>query len=353
MAQADVRTVTAQLKKGELSNIYYLYGQNVSGVEALTKAIIRRAVGENEEYALNRLNGKELNIPDFCDMLEMMPMMSEYNCILVNDYNFEEQREDTNKRLLEAIKEIPPQTVVIFNVTGFEVKTKKVKGKSQIADKNKKIADLIAKNGIVCEQGIRTPDELAKEIAARVSARGGMISVANARELASMCLSDTLMITNEIDKLCAYADGREITREMLEELVPRQSDLTVYNLSNAVSSFNRKAAFEALDDLLARFPKSDDRRYLFSVVSGAFIDMYRAACARQSGHTVSDVMNDYGYKWEFMVKNAFRDSAKMSVRRLRECVGILRDTALELNSTSTDEKIVLEEAVTKMLMTRN
>ena len=169
MAQTDVRTIMAQLKKGELYNLYYLYGQNVSGVETLTKAIIKKAVGENEEFSLNRLNGKSLNISDFRDMAEMMPMMSEYNCILVNDYNCEEQREDANKRLIDALKEIPPQTVVIFNITGFEIKTKKVRGRFEVADKNKKLVDFISKNGIVCEQGIRTPAELAKDIAARSS----------------------------------------------------------------------------------------------------------------------------------------------------------------------------------------
>lgn len=350
MAQEDVKTIIAQLKKCELSNLYYLYGADVSGVEKLTKKIIRAAVGDNEEFALNKINGKEINISDFRDMTEMMPMMSEYNCILVNDYNLEEHKEDENKQLLDALKEIPPQTVVIFNVTGFEVKVKVSRDKRTIIDKNKKLADAVLKYGIVCEQATKTPNELAKEISAKVSARGGMISVDNAKELAAMCLSDTLMIENEIDKLCAFADGREITSEIIHGLVAQQSSVTVYNLANAVSSFNKKAAFEALDELMAQ---RVSRGIILATISGSFMDMYRAACARASGRQVPDMQNDFAYKWDFMVKNAFRDSSRMSVRRLRKCVSILRDTAVQLNSTSSDERVVLEEAVTKMLMTRN
>lgn len=346
MAQADVRTIVAQLKKGELNKLYYLYGLNVSGVEQLTKAIIKKAVGDNEEFALNKLNGKELNVSDFRDMTEMMPMMSDYNCILVNDYNCDEQREDTTKQLIEALKEIPAHTVVIFNITGFDVKN----GRKTITGKNKKLIDFIAKNGIVCEQGIKTPSELAKEISAKVSARGGMISHENARELAAMCLSDTLMINNEIEKLCAYANGKEITREMIRMLVAQQSDVTVYNLANAVSAFNRKAAFDALDELM---DQRVNRGLILGTISGSFLDLYRAACARQSGKSMTEVIGDYGYKRDFVVKNAFRDSSRMSVRRLRECIIILRDTAAQLNTTSTDEKIMLEEAVTRMLMTKN
>lgn len=346
MAQADAKTITAQLKKGELHNLYYIYGQNISGVEQLTKAVIKKAVGDNAEFALSKLSGKELDISEFRDMIDMMPMMSDYNCILVNDYNCEEQREDTTKQLLEALKEIPPQTVVIFNVTGFDVKN----GKKMISGKNKKLVDLAAKNGMVCELGIQTPAQLAKDISAKVSARGGAISIQNAQELAVMCLSDTLLINNEIEKLCAYANGREITREMIRSLVAQQSDVTVYNLSAAVSSFNKKAAFEALDKLMAQ---RISRGIILGTISNSFLEIYRAACARKAGKGIPDVMQDFDYKRDFVVKNAFRSSQSMSLKRLRACIGILSDTAAKLNSTSIDEKVMLEEAVTRMLMTRN
>ena len=253
MAYTDARTIASQLKKGEIRNLYYIFGADVVRVERLTKQIIKAAVGDNEEFALTRMNGKKIDFNELYDTVQMMPMMSEYNCILVNDYNCEKPREDMrgytaddlNKKLIEVLKEVPPQTVVVFNVTGFEVKVKKGK----IADKNKKLADFIEKNGIVCEFGAKTPDELAKDIAAKVSARGGMISLDNARGLAEMCLSDTLAIDNEIDKLCAYANGREITADMLRELVHVQSDMTVYKLASAVASMNRRAAYEAIDEL--------------------------------------------------------------------------------------------------------
>ncbi|MBE6861321.1 MAG: DNA polymerase III subunit delta [Ruminococcus sp.] len=346
MALADVRTVMTQLKKGELHRFYYLYGRNISGVEALTKEIIKKAVGDNVEFALNKLSGTNLDVSEFRDLTEMMPMLSEYNCILVNDYNCETQREETNKALIEAIKEIPPQTVVIFNITGFDVK----EGKKSVQGKNKKLADLAVKIGIACEQGIKTPNELAKEIASNVSARGSMITLPVARELAEMCLSDTLLISNEIDKLCAYAGSNEITAEIVHTLVSRQSDVTVYNLADAVAVFNKKAAFDALDELIAQ---RVNRGVILGSIYGSFIDMYRAACARTSGKGIPEVMNDFSYKWEFKVKNAFRDSSRMSVHRLRSCVAILRDTAVQLNSTACDEKTALEQAVIKMLMTKN
>lgn len=354
MPYTDAKTMTAQLKKGELKNFYYIYGADIPTVEKLTRMVIKAAVGDNEEFALNKFNGRKLDLSELYDTMQMMPMMSEYNCILVNDYNCEKPREDMrgqsaediNKKLLEVLKDIPLQTVVIFNVTGFEIKSRK----GRITDKNKKLADFGEKHGIVCEAALKTANELAKDIAARVSARGGMISVNNARELAEMCLSDPLTINNETDKLCAYAEGREITADMIRELVHVQSDMTSFRLADAVASMNRKAAFEAIDEMNI---DSKNRAEIMSAVTGAFIDMYRAACARQAGRGVSEVAGDFGYKWEFKVKNAFRDSSRMSVRRLRACIMILRDTAVQLNSAPIDPRTAIEEAVTRMLMTRN
>lgn len=359
MSKIDSKTLTSALKKGELSRIYYIFGADVSGVEKMTKQIIKTAVGDNEDVALTKINGRRLDLSELSDIVQQFPMMSEYNCILINDYNcekpFDEMRgrsaDDVTKKLLEVLKNIPPQTVIIFNVTGFEVKVQRDFKTNQniIKDKNKKLADFAAKNGIVCEFPIKTPLELSKIIASKVSSRGGFISLENSRELAEMCLCDELAINNEIDKLCFYADGREIDRNMIHELVHVQNDTTVYNLANAVASMNTREAFEAVNELNI---DNDNRGAVLYAITGAFIDLYRAACARNAGVTPEKTAVDFDYgKRVFVVKNAFRDSHRINIERLRECIIILRNTTMKLNSSVSDPRIAIEQAITQMLVT--
>ena len=360
MSQIDLKTAAAQLKKGELSSLYYFFGGDVASVEKLTKLAVRAAVGENEDLALTRLAGNKLDFSELADMVQMAPMLSEYNCILINDYNCEKPREDMrgytaddlNKKLIEVLKTVPEYTVVILNVTGFEVKVREdfKTHKRSVTDKNKKLFDFVSKNGVVCEAPAKTPEMLGKEIAARVSARGGMISIPNARLIAEMCLSDSLMIANEIDKLCARADGAEITSDMIRELVHPRSDVTSYKLAKAVAAADRKTAFEAIDELNIT---NDNRGLIFAAVSGTFLDLYRAVTAKVSGRSMDDVISDFSYKQQFVVKNAFRDSSRMSLSRLRKSVQILRDTAVQFNSSPGDPRVILEQAVTKMFMTKN
>ncbi|MDE7225595.1 MAG: DNA polymerase III subunit delta, partial [Ruminococcus sp.] len=194
---------------------------------------------------------------------------------------------------------------------------------------------------------VKTSGELSKIITAEVSAQGGKISLQNARELADMCLCDGVIIENEIAKLCSYADGREITREMIHEMVHEQNDTTVYNLANAVVSLNADLAFEAIDELNVG---NENRVIVLGAITNAFLDLYRAACALKAGVSAEQVTADFEYRGRaFAVRNAFRDCSGMSIERLRKCIIILRNTTMRLNSTASDPRTAIEQAVVQML----
>lgn len=168
MAQTDVKEIASQIKKGEFKNLYYFYGRNVSGVESITRLLIKAAIGDNDDIALTKIDGKNIDVSSFRDVIEMLPMMCDYNCVFINDYNCDEQREETTKALIDALKNVPEQTIVVFNATGFDVKC----GKKSVSPKNKKLIDFIAKNGITCEQELKSSSELAKSIIGSVSKEG-------------------------------------------------------------------------------------------------------------------------------------------------------------------------------------
>lgn len=359
MAIVNEKELLSALKKGDFSRIYYIYGGDTAGVEALTRKIIKATVGGNEEFALTKLDGKRLDMSQLQELVGQFNMMSEYNCILINDYNCEKPYEDmrgksaddVTKSLLAVLKDVPDQTIVIFNVTGFEIevqfdyKTKRNVIKSK--DKNKKLADFVAKNGTVCEMAIKTAQELARIITNKTAVRGGAITLDNARELAERCLCDELTIENELEKLCAYANGREITREMISELVHQRNDMTAYNLAKAVASMNAKEAFKAIDEMNIT---KDNRMIVFHVIFSTFVDMYHACCARKQGKSIDQTANDFGYYGRsFIMKNAFNYSSRMSIEQLRKCVIILRDTAVRMNSTACEPRHEIEQAVTRML----
>ena len=106
MAYLNIKELEAELKKGSFRRIYYIFGGDKAGVETATRKIVKAAVGGNEEFALTKLDGKRFDISQLEELVGQFNMMSEYNCILINDYNCEKPREDMRGKKAEDINTV-------------------------------------------------------------------------------------------------------------------------------------------------------------------------------------------------------------------------------------------------------
>lgn len=342
MAVLDCKSVNAKIKQGELAGVYYFYGADVVQIEDITRRLLHKAAGGNEAMALTKYDGKSLDMRILSDSADLFPMMSPYNCILISDFNAEKCPEDQLKQLLKICEDIGEQTVIVFSITGFDVKD----GKKAPTPKNKKLIDKIAKNGVVCEAVQRTFPEIAKSLISAAQKKGCLMGRGAADELVMRCMGNTVQLKAELEKLCAHANGRDITEKMVKELVAPSVETTVFALAKAVISFRSSLAMEELDRLYAM---RTNRTFIVHAVATAFIDLYRACVAWRNNKTVSDMQKDFAYKFEFVVKNAFRDCRKITPERLRACISVLRDLEQTLNSSAADERILMEAAIVKML----
>lgn len=134
---------------------------------------------------------------------------------------------------------------------------------------------------------------------------------------------------------------------MVRNLTTPQLETTTFQLAKAVVSQHPKAAMEELDKLYAM---RTNRTFIVHAIASSFQDLYRAAVAQCVGKQPKDMKVDFGYKFDFMVQNAFRDCRKLSPERLRACMKVLRNLEIALNSTGAEERTLLESAIVKMLV---
>lgn len=333
--------VLKSIKSGELKNIYYFCGRDVMSVESLARQLIKK-ISNGDESSYQKFIGKELNISEFADYCEMFPMSADYNLIVINDLNAEEFSADEIKSFLDILENVPPSTVVLIYITGIDIKG----GKKYPTAKNKKITDFTAKNGVFCEMELKTPQELGKSAMKLAEKLGCPLNRYNAEKIVQLCLCNSLMIKNEVEKLCSYADGMEITADMIDALVPKQLDSTVFNLAKAVTSFNVKQSLLLLDEV---FLQQNDAINVLGSITGAFIDFYRAKAAVSCRRSENDVINDFSYKGrEFVVRNSFRDCRKISDSHMKKCLNILKETDKALKTFSGNDRIIIEQAVVRM-----
>ena len=186
------------------------------------------------------------------------------------------------------------------------------------------------------------------------SARALRISRPDAEELANRCLLNSTLIHAELEKLIACADGEPITRDMIEALVAPLPDADVFRMARAVTGGNGAAAFRLLGDLTAKSEDSKTVLGILAILSGSFTDLYRAKLGLGSTRQAAQIAADFGYakNREFLVKNAMRDCAGMTVPQLRTCIKILRQTDKACKSTRTPPRLLLEQAIVRMLSVR-
>lgn len=342
MAVVDHKTISAKIRQGDLSGVYYFYGADIVQIEDITRKLLKKATGGNETMALVKYDGKSLDMQQLNDAAEMFPMMSPYNCILISDFNAEKCSEEQLSRLFKIIEDTAESTVIVFCITGFDVKD----GKKSPTAKNKKLIDKIAKKGTVWEAVQRTFPEISKSLIAGAQRRGCTMGRSAADMLVSRCMGNTVQLSSELEKLSTHANGGEITVKMINDLVAPSVETTVFALAKAVISLRSSAAMEELDRLYAM---RTERTFIVHAVASAFTDLYRACIAWRSSKTVPDMQKDFGYRFDFVVKNAFRDCRRITPERIRACITVLRDLELKLNSSAAEERVLLETAIVKML----
>jgi len=76
--------------------------------------------------------------------------------------------------------------------------------------------------------------------------RGSSINPATVAVLTGRLSTDTGQLALELDKLCAYARGAEITVDMVRLLTPARVERDEWELSNALASHDKRAAIVAL-----------------------------------------------------------------------------------------------------------
>ena len=79
--------------------------------------------------------------------------------------------------------------------------------------------------------------------------------------------------------------------------------------------------------------------------------MYRAKAAAQAGVPAESLAADFGYRGrEWRLRNAARDSARLSLSMLRQSLEILAQADGQLKSARTDKRVVLEQTAARLIV---
>ena len=124
MAKVGEAELKNQIKAGDFSNVYMIYGEEDYLKEFYVNKLKNKLVEPAfADFNFHQYDGKKTPVSEILNDADMMPMMAEYSLLLVNDYPFDKSKEDIEK-VKNYLKDINPSAVVVFLFTQIEVKAK-------------------------------------------------------------------------------------------------------------------------------------------------------------------------------------------------------------------------------------
>lgn len=327
----------------------FICGEDTAAAVQLEKRILKKLT-DGDPLGYTAFDGQAPDLDRMAEACAFCPMFQPCNVILMHDLDPDLVPAADIEAMLKLWGDLPSQAVVIVvqrTVPTYEIK----RGEPVFLPKFKKIASFFEKQGALCICEKKNAIQLGKQIIDRAKRHGCEISRQDAELLANRCLCDSTLIRSELDKLIACADGETITRDMLDALTAAQPDADVFRLAREVAAGHGAVAMHMIADLTAKAEDTKTILGLLTIISSTFTDLYRAKLGMGCAKQADSVTADFGYpkNREFSVRNAFRDCGKMSLQQLRTCVRILRETDKSCKSTRTAPRLLLEQAIVRML----
>lgn len=330
-----------QIAKEQIGSLYFLYGDEKLLVRRNLNRLLKKLDGNFPEFNFQEFP-HDAPVDSIADAVVAMPFMAERKCVTVSDLNVEAMNTAELDKLYELLDIIPETTVLILYLPTLEIDPKK-------SAKWRTFLKKLDTRGFSLPSLRLKDNELEKYICREAEKANCLLSRKLAERIVQYVGNDLNALTNEVTKLCAFAGGGEITAEQVEKTVTKNMETTVFFLSNALVRGDYSKAYALLDLLMAQ---REEPYTILSVLSSAYIDMYRVRAAIESGKT-SMAPTEYGdYRGrDFRLKYAERDVRDLSIEMLRECLSLLLncDLSIKLSGGENMDRIALEKLFAQLL----
>lgn len=325
---------------GALYPLYLLFGSEKYTLAKGRDRLIKTAVADNfREFNLNEFSG-DSPVDSIADAALALPFMAERKVVAVSDLNVEKIGSVELSKLTELVSDPSDATVLIFALPTINPAVQAAKWKSFVK--------LVEKNGAAVNFEPLTTGELVKFICSAAEKHGSRITKSNAEKIIRYAGTDMNNLKNEVDKLSAFVGEGEITGDIVENMVQKNLETTVFILINSVLSGDYAKAYSLLGLLFSHGEKGVP---ILAAFSTAFVDLYRVRTALESGKSAQAPAAYGDYKGrEFRLRNAEKSLRGISTQKLTECLNLLVETDLLLKGSRLSDKVILEEMLAKFLV---
>lgn len=335
----DYFKLEEQIKNNNINNIYILCGTDGQMIKSSIGEIYKKNI--REDFAsLNYIefDGNNVEAGDIVNSCETLPFMSERKMVVVYNSNFFKEKEDSvNKKRFNEIsgylRNVPDYCILIFYFV-FESDRERIGKKLENLSRDIPVVKFEKFKGSFLRKKIKEIfDDRKKEIdKAQLSLFSDIVS------------NDLNTIINEVDKLCAYTNGRKITNEDILLLVHHKRESDIFNLVDFLANKKPEKAIGLLNELMFEGEKSNSILYL---IERQFRFILLVKVGSLSNKNYDEVLKGEIYN-SYVREKIFVQSSKFTLDEIKRCINECLKTEKILKSTSINEKTELEMMIVNM-----
>lgn len=341
----DESGMRAALKQPQKTKVWLLFGEDGFLKQHYCDRLLSAFVPEGMEvFNLKIFQDDDAPLEDIFADADTLPMMAERRTVLVRNYPLNALGANQLKEFEKRLAGIPDTAVMIFYYNTLDVTVDPKK-----PGKWDPVVAAFAKYGLAVRLDHRTARQIAAALikSAKNNPRRirGEIDAETAEYLVERVGTDFLLLQNEFDKLCAFADGAPITREMIDLVCVESVEANIFDVSEAIFSGDTDKALAIGMELLHR---KTPIQLIMGTLIRAYADAYRCKTAAMTRHSINDFAEAFGYRSTYALSRVTEKTRRLPLTAIVRSFDVLQKTDLESKSTNTASDVLLTQTLVSL-----
>lgn len=337
----DEISVLNDIKRGTVSLVYLFYGpERLLLNETLDKLTAFLAPGGTGDFNYEKFDGGSASPSQVVNAANTLPVFAEKRLVVVTNVPWfsaakggGEESQNSEMTTLMAYLENPSPTTCLVLVAGEKV------------DGKRKTVKAIKKSGQVIEFTSLKGMDLNKWMEKRFKEKGKKADRGALDYLAVAVGNNMSALDQEIDKAVLFAHPKtEVSLQDVTETVSKSSNLTVFNLVDAVSKKDSASAVLQLRELVQN---GEAEIKILALLARQMRILLQIKSLSGKGWGESQIASDLGLH-PFVVKKGLQQNKNFSIEELIKALEILLETDVKSKTGKGEHLALLETAILRM-----
>ena len=312
------------MPNGKIDPIYLIIGTE----DYLNQQVInniKQQLGQEQESSELIFDLLDYPITSLLQEANEISFFSNHQLLIAKNPFFltsERQKTDVEHNLEALINYLDnpnPETTIVF-IANYDK-----------LDERKKITKLLKKKATVIDYSKQTNNY---QIIHDYLQKQDIVMDSDAiKELLYLVNDSLTMAINEIDKLHLYAGAQPITKEMLDELVPRQVEHVIFDLVDYLLKNKKQQALQMYQDLVTQGEDTIKINYIILMQLRLMIQIKILEKRHYTTHDIAEAVKVHPYR----VKKTSALIYNLSIDQLMMLFDILVDFEEKLKSSAIDD----------------